>query len=151
MLMKDFNKEGFEEVLNEHDSTQFYKDFGISHKDIYDRPINFSISDKLSDNERQLRMRKHILESELKDFIKLVDSTEMYLKKLEKINEIVLDRFIIEKRNSFSLELEDRYKKFLYASRDLKNIIANQQYKFYRKRINVLKKELKSIENELEK
>ena len=145
----NFNKKEAEEVLRESDSTQFYRDFNISKKAIYERPINFSISDKLSDNERQLIVRKRILESELKDFTKLAGTTETYLKKLDKIHQIVLDRFILEKRNSFSLKLEDTYKNFLYASRDLKNITANQQYKFYRKRINLLKKELESIQKEL--
>ena len=149
MQNKNFDKEEAEKVLRESDSTQFYRDFGISKKAIYEKPINFSISDKLSDNERQLIMRKQILESEIKDFTKLAGTTETYLKKLDKINQVVLDRFIIEKRNNFSLTLEDKYKNFLYASRDLKNITANQQYKFYRKRINSLQQELELIEKEL--
>ena len=94
-------------------------------------------------------IRKQILESEIKDFTKLVGTTETYLKKLDKINEIVLSRFIVEKRNIFSFQLEDAYKNFLYASRDLKNFTANQQYKFYRKRINSLQEEVKLIEKEL--
>lgn len=134
--------EELEEFLIKNDSTDFYKEFNLSKEEIFQRPLNLKMNKTLTDKEKHLLIRQRILESELSDFTKLIGSAKTYLKKIDSINETVLNRFKIERRNTFSFKVETAYKDFLIASKNLRNIIEFKQIPFYKKRITILKSEI---------
>jgi hypothetical protein len=123
-MKKPFNKEFYE---------KFYRDFQI--ESIEPRRINFLSTQN---------PRKLILISELNDFQNLESQIDDDIELLDRINQKILNRFKIERINTFDGTVLDDYIAFLIVNRDLKNTIIKQK-EFYKKRIKEITKELKKL------
>lgn len=116
------------------DEKNFLKEFRINI--VNNRRLDFSTSKS---------PREVILISELKDFKTLYSELDDCVDKLEDITEDIVDRFKIEIRNTFSIEVKENYKSFLIATRLLKNVLLNKQKTFYEERISELESELEAL------
>ena len=95
-------------------------------------------------------IRLLIIENELKDFQYLSDSAESFLEEIEDFQITLEDRFTVEKRNSFSLQLRQRFKTSSQELESLKRFIEEKQISFYQRRLKRLEDEIQLIKSSSE-
>ena len=81
------------------------------------------------------QIRLSIIENELKDFQSLSDSAEYFLQEINNFQTILEDRLNLEKRNSFSTQLRERFKTSSQELESLERFIKEKQVSFYQNRI----------------
>ena len=77
------------------------------------------------------QIRLSIIENELKDFQSLSDSAEYFLQEINNFQTILEDRLNLEKRNSFSTQLRERFKTSSQELESLQRFIQEKQISFY--------------------
>lgn len=109
----------------------FYRRFNLTDEKLYTRQLDSS----------EKNLRKNILLSELRDFNNLLSDIDDRIKEIENLQQKLLERYEVEVRNSFSMELQNRYIHFLLSSQDLQTILMEKQISFSKKRILEIKTE----------
>jgi len=120
---------------------EFYERFNINEKKLFERPMNFEIK-----NMTNQKLRIEILKSELNDFKILNSTLNQTLEQIRDIQENFLNRFQLEKRNTFSTNIEEEYINFLISTQNLQVLLTKQQKIFYKKRIKMIEIELSNLE-----
>ena len=128
---KLLSKEKLKSFLDQiADYAQFQKEIG----EIEPREINYSSKN----------LRKEILKDELKDFERLLENLDQVINMLIETNQFLVERYLIERRNSFSSLLTDRYVDSVLSNEALIEFLKENQKLFYESRIEEIKKELNS-------
>lgn len=128
---KLLSKEKLKSFLDQiADYAQFQKEIG----EIEPREINYSSKN----------LRKEILKDELKDFERLLENLDQVINMLIETNQSLVERYLIERRNSFSSLLTDRYVDSVLSNEALIEFLKENQKLFYESRIEEIKKELNS-------
>ena len=128
---KLLSKEKLKSFLDQiADYAQFQKEIG----EIEPREINYSSKN----------LRKEILKDELKDFERLLENLDQAINMLIETNQFLVERYLIERRNSFSSLLTDRYVDSVLSNEALIEFLKENQKLFYESRIEEIKKELNS-------
>lgn len=95
-------------------------------------------------NYSSKNLRKEILKDELKDFERLLENLDQVINMLIETNQSLVERYLIERRNSFSSLLTDRYVDSVLSNEALIEFLKENQKLFYESRIEEIKKELNS-------
>jgi len=101
-------------------------------------------------NKEFYQTRLSIIKNELKDFQYLSDSAESFLEEIKDFQIILEDRLTVEKRNSFSTQLRERFKTSSQELESLQRFIQEKQISFYQRRLKQLEDEIQLIKSSSE-